>query len=118
MKRVSGADVSLYSRPNGNGNKFGRRSETSRLGCGLGCICASDRRALAADLELTASSGSCTAIPSGGFGAFGGLITKGFGFDSFQSVLMQMPVGAIGIICLLSSIWVTNKIKLRYPVLA
>lgn len=26
----------------------------------------------------------CCATPSGGFGAFGGLITQGFGFNSFQ----------------------------------
>jgi hypothetical protein len=58
------------------------------------------------------------AIPSGGIGAFGGLITKGFGFDAFQSVLMQMPTGAIGIIVLVSSIYVTNRIKLRFPIIA
>lgn len=32
----------------------------------------------------------CCALPSGGFGAFGGIITKGFGFDSFEAVLMQV----------------------------
>ncbi|TXT04298.1 hypothetical protein VHUM_04185 [Vanrija humicola] len=60
----------------------------------------------------------CCSTPSGGFGTFGGLITKGFGFNSFHSVLMQMPTGVIGIIVLLISIYVTNRYKLRFPVVA
>ncbi|WWC87419.1 uncharacterized protein L201_002308 [Kwoniella dendrophila CBS 6074] len=60
----------------------------------------------------------CAACPSGGFGAFGGLITKGFGFDTFTTILMQIPTGAIGIFSLLVCIWITNKIKMRWPVLA
>jgi hypothetical protein len=31
---------------------------------------------------------------------------------------MQIPTGAIGITGLLIGIWVTNKIKMRWPVLA
>lgn len=58
------------------------------------------------------------AVPSGGFGAFGSLITKGFGFNAFTSVLMQMPTGAISIILLITSIRVTNKYKCRAPVIA
>ncbi|TYJ58266.1 hypothetical protein B9479_001092 [Cryptococcus floricola] len=58
------------------------------------------------------------AIPSGGIGAFGGLITKGFGFDTFTTILLQMPPGAIGIITILVGIYITNKIKMRWPVLA
>ncbi|GHJ88991.1 hypothetical protein NliqN6_5393 [Naganishia liquefaciens] len=57
-------------------------------------------------------------IPSGGLSAFGGIITKGFGFSAFESVLMQMPTGCIQIICLVFCIWVTNKIKMRFPVVA
>jgi len=60
----------------------------------------------------------CAACPSGGIGAFGGLITVGFGFDQFTSILMQMPTGAIGIAGLLIGIYVTNRIKMRWPVLA
>ncbi|KAJ9092845.1 hypothetical protein QFC19_008569 [Naganishia cerealis] len=60
----------------------------------------------------------CCALPSGGFGAFGGIITKGFGFDAFEAVLMQMPTGAIQIVCLVFCIWLTNKIKMRFPVVA
>ncbi|KAK8846532.1 hypothetical protein IAR55_005618 [Kwoniella newhampshirensis] len=60
----------------------------------------------------------CAACPSGGIGAFGGLITKGFGFSTFTSILMQIPTGAIGITTLLISIYITNRIKLRWPVIA
>jgi len=59
----------------------------------------------------------CAGLPSGGFGQFGGLITKGFGFNQFTTILMQIPTGAIGVIGLLTGIYVTNKIKLRWPVM-
>jgi len=59
----------------------------------------------------------CTAIPSGGIGAFGGLITKGFGFSGFDAVLMQIPTGVIGIITLLVGIWATNKWRRRFPII-
>jgi hypothetical protein len=79
----------------------------------------------------------CTACPSGGIGAFGGLITKGFGwvfgfswilyllffslcffrFDTFTTILMQMPTGAIGILTLLIGIFFTNRFKTRWLVI-
>ncbi|KAI5449351.1 hypothetical protein NCC49_004756 [Naganishia albida] len=59
-----------------------------------------------------------TALPSGGFGAFGPIITRGFGYSSFQTILMQMPTGVIQIILLWTCTWVTNRIKLRFPVVA
>lgn len=55
-------------------------------------------------------------VPPGGLGAFGGLIVKGLGFDSFASILMQMPTGVIGIFFMIFWTWLVNKIKLRYPV--
>ncbi|BEJ16693.1 hypothetical protein CspHIS471_0600940 [Cutaneotrichosporon sp. HIS471] len=60
----------------------------------------------------------CAACPSGGIGAFGGLITKGFGFSTLNTILMQIPTGCIGIVGLLTSIYITNRIKMRWPVLA
>lgn len=60
----------------------------------------------------------CCALPSGGLGAFGPIITRGFGFSSFQTILMQMPTGVIQIVLLWTSTWVTNKIKMRFPVVA
>ncbi|RSH89875.1 hypothetical protein EHS25_001861 [Saitozyma podzolica] len=57
----------------------------------------------------------CTTLPAGAIGSFGGLITQGFGFNSFQTILMQIPTGVIGIITLLSGIYLTNRFKMRYP---
>ncbi|AAW44174.1 allantoate transporter, putative [Cryptococcus deneoformans JEC21] len=59
----------------------------------------------------------CTATPSGGIGAFNGLILKGFNFSSFQTTLMSIPTGAIGIVTLLIGIWLTNRYKTRWAVL-
>ncbi|KZT60604.1 MFS general substrate transporter [Calocera cornea HHB12733] len=58
------------------------------------------------------------ACPSGGISAFGGLIVQGFGFDSFTTILFQMPFGAITVLSIAVTSWVTNKIKLRFPVIA
>lgn len=44
--------------------------------------------------------------------------TKGFGFDTFTTILMQIPTGGIGILALLITIYITNRIKMRWPVLA
>lgn len=38
--------------------------------------------------------------------------------DTFTTILMQMPTGAIGIITLLIAIYVTNRIKTRFIVIA
>lgn len=57
------------------------------------------------------------ALPSGGISAFGTLIIQGFGFDSFQSILFNMPFGALSIVAIFGGAWLTNKIKLRFPVI-
>ncbi|WVQ81318.1 hypothetical protein IAT38_003441 [Cryptococcus sp. DSM 104549] len=59
----------------------------------------------------------CTATPSGGIGSFSGLILKGFNFDSFQTTLMHIPTGVIGILTLLIGIYITNRYKTRWIVL-
>ncbi|WRT69284.1 uncharacterized protein IL334_006268 [Kwoniella shivajii] len=59
----------------------------------------------------------CTSTPSGGIGSFSGLILKGFKFDSFQTTLMHMPTGVIGILTLFIGIWATNKWKTRWLVI-
>nr|XP_018259407.1 allantoate transporter [Kwoniella dejecticola CBS 10117]OBR81565.1 allantoate transporter [Kwoniella dejecticola CBS 10117] len=59
----------------------------------------------------------CTATPSGGIGSFSGLILKGFKFDSFQTTLMHMPTGVIGILTLWIGILFTNKFKCRWLVI-
>jgi len=39
----------------------------------------------------------CVSLVSGGIGAFGPLIIRGFGFDAFNTILYNMIPGAIGI---------------------
>jgi len=56
-------------------------------------------------------------IPNGGIGTFGGLITKGFGFNSFITIVMQIPTGCITIIVLVIAIFVTNRIKIRFIII-
>nr|XP_018261920.1 allantoate transporter [Kwoniella dejecticola CBS 10117]OBR84078.1 allantoate transporter [Kwoniella dejecticola CBS 10117] len=60
----------------------------------------------------------CTSTPSGGFGAFGGLVVKGLGFTSFKAILMQAPTGAIAILTLLITIFLTNQFRARWAIVA
>lgn len=60
----------------------------------------------------------CVSCPSGGIGTFGGLITKGFGFNSFTTILMQIPTGVIGILFIGINIFAQNRFKLRFPFIA
>ncbi|RSH87586.1 uncharacterized protein EHS24_000097 [Apiotrichum porosum] len=57
-------------------------------------------------------------LAASGFGKFGGLIIKGLGFTSFSATLMGMPTGAEAMVTLAIAIWVTNRIKMRWPVIA
>lgn len=57
------------------------------------------------------------ACPSGGIGAFGPLIIKGFGFNSFQSILFNIPFAFMQIVSIAFGAWLTNKIHLRFPVI-
>jgi hypothetical protein len=50
--------------------------------------------------------------------AFGGLIVKGFVRDPFKTILFQMPFGGLQVVTILLTAWMTNKFKLRYPVIA
>ncbi|WWC87433.1 uncharacterized protein L201_002322 [Kwoniella dendrophila CBS 6074] len=58
------------------------------------------------------------AIPSSGIGTFGTLITKGFGFNSFDTILFQMPPNVLTLSFLIDGTWVMNRIRLRFPVVA
>jgi hypothetical protein len=51
-------------------------------------------------------------------GTFGPLILSGFGFDSFQSSLLNIPFGAVQLIVILLSSWITQKFRLRFATLA
>ncbi len=46
-------------------------------------------------------------------GTFGPLILSGFGFDSFQSSLLNMPFGAVQLIVILASSWVVQRVRFR-----
>lgn len=47
---------------------------------------------------------------SGGFGAFGTLVIKSFGFNSLQSTLIYIPQGFINMICIFFGGWLAQKL--------
>lgn len=47
----------------------------------------------------------------------GPLIIKGFGFDQFQTLLFNIPFAALQVVLTLTSAWVAQRIKLKWPVL-
>ncbi|KIW18933.1 hypothetical protein PV08_03222 [Exophiala spinifera] len=57
-------------------------------------------------------------VPSGGVSTFGPLIIKNFGFNRFQTILLNMPFGAVQLIATMGGAWVATKIKWKSPVLA
>ncbi|KAL0936815.1 allantoate permease [Colletotrichum truncatum] len=57
-------------------------------------------------------------IPSGGISTFGPLIVKSFGFDSFQTILFNIPFGAVQLIATVGGSWVATKIHKKGPVIA
>ncbi|KAF4303267.1 Major facilitator superfamily [Botryosphaeria dothidea] len=56
-------------------------------------------------------------IPSGGVSTFGPLLIKSFGFDSFVTILLQMPFGAVQIISTLGGAALATWLKKKSPVL-
>ena len=48
---------------------------------------------------------------------FGPLIIKGFGFNKFQTSLLNIPFGAVQTIVILGSCWAANKMKLKGVIL-
>ncbi|KAH7037069.1 major facilitator superfamily domain-containing protein [Microdochium trichocladiopsis] len=56
-------------------------------------------------------------IPSGGISTFGPLIVQSFGFDSFTTILFNIPFGAIQMIATLGGAFLADKIKMKSPVL-
>ncbi|KAM0749084.1 MFS general substrate transporter [Meredithblackwellia eburnea MCA 4105] len=57
------------------------------------------------------------ACPSGGIGAFGGLIVASFGYDPFTTILFQMPFGALQFCVIVFAGWATNKWRVRWIVI-
>ncbi|KAH7011239.1 allantoate permease [Ilyonectria destructans] len=56
-------------------------------------------------------------VPSGGISTFGPLIIESFGFDRFTTILFNMPFGAIQMIATIGGAWLSDKIKMKSPVL-
>ncbi|KFY18486.1 hypothetical protein V493_08571, partial [Pseudogymnoascus sp. VKM F-4281 (FW-2241)] len=48
---------------------------------------------------------------------FGPLIVKGFGFDRYQTLLLNIPFGTVQTIVIVASCWVANKMKLKGVIL-
>jgi len=61
---------------------------------------------------------TAVSIPSGGITTFGPLIVKSFGFDSFTTILFNMPFGAVTLISTLGSAWAATRWKAKSPILA
>lgn len=61
-----------------------------------------------------------TFLPNAGSaisGVFGPLLLKGFGFDAYKSLLLNIPFGAIQTIIIILSCWVSYKAKIKGVVL-
>ncbi|KAK4942597.1 hypothetical protein LTR10_017726 [Elasticomyces elasticus] len=57
-------------------------------------------------------------VPSGGVSTFGPLIIKAFGFNKFQTILLNMPFGAVQLIATMGGAWAATTMKKKSPVLA
>ncbi|KAF2092555.1 allantoate permease-like protein [Rhizodiscina lignyota] len=56
-------------------------------------------------------------IPSGGISTFGPLIVQSFGFDSFTTILFNIPFGAVQLVATLGGAFLATKIKKKSVVL-
>lgn len=61
---------------------------------------------------------SLNSIPSGGMGTFGSLIIKSFGYNKFQTILFNLPFGAMTIIVTLGGGWLATKLRSKGLVIA
>lgn len=57
-------------------------------------------------------------VPSGGISTFGPLIVKNFGFNRFQTILLNIPFGAVQLVATLLGAYVATLLKWKSPVLA
>ncbi|KAL2761005.1 hypothetical protein ACRALDRAFT_205150 [Sodiomyces alcalophilus JCM 7366] len=56
-------------------------------------------------------------IPSGGISTFGPLIIESFGFDRFTTILFNIPFGAVQMVVTLGGAWLSDRIRMKSPVL-
>jgi len=59
-----------------------------------------------------------SSIPSGGITTFGPLIVQSFGFDSFKTILLNIPFGAVQIIATMGGAAFATWTKKKGPALA
>ncbi|KAJ5585137.1 uncharacterized protein N7459_004937 [Penicillium hispanicum] len=57
-------------------------------------------------------------IPSGGITTFGPLIVKAFGFNDLNTILLNIPFGAVQLIATMGGAWLATIWKKKGPVLA
>ncbi|KAG8170017.1 hypothetical protein KVR01_000762 [Diaporthe batatas] len=57
-------------------------------------------------------------ISSGGITTFGSLIVKSFGYTSFQTILFNIPFGAIQVIAIIGTGWIAQRIQRKGLVIA
>lgn len=58
------------------------------------------------------------AIPSGGISTFGPLIIESFGFNDFETILFNMPFGALNAIAVLLAAFAATRWRAKTPILA
>ncbi|KLO84810.1 allantoate transporter [Fusarium fujikuroi] len=56
-------------------------------------------------------------IPSGGISTFGSLIVKSFGYNKFQTVLFNIPFGAVQFCAIIGSGWLATRLGRKGPVI-
>ncbi|KAH8719258.1 major facilitator superfamily domain-containing protein [Phaeosphaeriaceae sp. PMI808] len=56
-------------------------------------------------------------IPSGGISTFGPLIIQSFGFGKFETILFNMPFGAVQIFATMGGAWLATRFKMKSPIL-
>ncbi len=56
-------------------------------------------------------------VPSGGISTFGPLIVKSFGYDSFKTILLNIPFGAVQLVATMGGAWLAMCWKKKGPVL-
>ena len=57
-------------------------------------------------------------VASGGISTFGNLIVKSFGYNQFQTILFNIPFGAIQIIAIIGSAWIATRTQRKGLVIA
>ncbi|EAT76195.2 hypothetical protein SNOG_16370 [Parastagonospora nodorum SN15] len=60
---------------------------------------------------------TAVSIPSGGITTFGPLIIQGFGFGKFETILFNMPFGAVQIFATCGGAWLATRYKMKSVIL-